>query len=180
MWQIVGAYNDDNSRTWHRTPPLHDASGDGYPNECQTVEAANADLVSLIRDEQGPRFRKNAISSDSGKSWSSIDVDRTLPSVPCTGAVVRGSKLGDDSWNLWTSFPSNEGRQNGQIAESNDNDPTCQAVYVVPGFFAYSVLQISPDRSQLLCLYERNNDRTQTLLSLPLHQHRQRILTRQH
>ena len=166
-WRIVVAYSDDKGQTWNRTEPLKDISGAGFSNECQVVEAANGDIVLISRNQGGERFRKKAISHDGGKTWSPINVDRTLPSVACMGSVIRGPVLEDGSWDLWASFPSNAGRKDGQIAVSKDNGKTWRIRKVIHGPFAYSALQVSPDQKSLLCLYESGGYRTQTLLTIP-------------
>jgi sialidase-1 len=166
-WQIIVAYSDDNGATWRRTEPLVDKSGIGFPNECQVVEAANGDIVLISRNEGGERFRKKAISRDGGETWTPLDIDRGLPSVACMGAVVKGPQKEDGTWDLWASFPSDAGRKNGQIAVSIDNGNTWRIVKVVHGPFAYSVLQVSPDESSLLCLYESDDYESETLLSIP-------------
>jgi hypothetical protein len=84
--------------------------------------------------------------------------------------VIKGPEQEDGTWDLWASFPSNAGRKDGQIAVSRDNGQTWQIVKIVRGPFAYSALQVSPDQSSLLCLYESDNYRTQTLITLPFHE----------
>lgn len=166
-WQIVVAYSDDYGKTWVRTDPLIDASGKGFPNECQVVEASNGDIILISRNQEGETFRKKAISKDGGVSWSKIDIDRTLPSVACMGAVVKGPVLKNGKWDLYASFPSSKGRFDGQIAVSKDNGQSWQIKTVVKGPFAYSALQVSPDRKSLLCLYESDDYKTETLLTIP-------------
>ena len=166
-WQIVVAYSDDNGKSWKRTKPLKDVSGKGFPNECQVAEASNGDIVLISRNQGGDRFRKKAISRDGGETWSTIDIDRGLPSVACMGSVIKGPVKKDGTWDLWASFPSSAGRKDGQIAVSKDNGKTWQIVKVIHGPFAYSALQISPDKSSLLCLYESDRYRSETLLTIP-------------
>lgn len=167
-WQIVAAYSDDNGQSWKRTEPLEDESGIGFPNECQVAEAANGDIVLISRNQGGERFRKKAISHDGGETWSPLKIDRTLPSVACMGSVIKGPSKEDGTWDLWASFPSNAGRKDGQIAVSEDNGKTWRIVKVIPGPFAYSALQVSPDRKSLLCLYESNGYRKESLITIPL------------
>lgn len=167
-WQVVVAYSDDNGLSWQRTEPLDDVSGRGFPNECQVVEAANGNLVLISRNQEGELFRKKAFSEDGGETWTPIEIDKGLPSVACMGAVVKGPLQKDGTWNLWVSFPSDKGRRDGQIAVSNDNGVTWQIVKVIPGPFAYSALQVSPGGKNLLCLYESENYKSQTLLSIPM------------
>ena len=151
-WQIVVAYSDDNGVTWNRTEPLKDESGMGFPNECQVAEAANGDIVLISRNQGGERFRKKTISHDGGETWSPINIDRTLPSVACMGSVIKGPVKDDGTWDLWASFPSDAGRKDGQIAVSQDNGRSWRIMKVIPGPFAYSALQVSPDQKSLLCL----------------------------
>lgn len=166
-WQVVVAWSDDNGKTWTRTNPLSDASGAGFPNECQIAEASNGDLVLVSRNAEGALFRKKAMSRDGGATWGPLDIDRGLPSVPCMGALIKGPVRADGTWDLWASFPSNRGRRDGQMVVSKDHGKTWRVVKVVPGSFAYSALGISPDQQNLLCLYESDNYRTQTLLRIP-------------
>lgn len=166
-WEIVVAWSDDEGQTWSRSEPLHDASGRGYPNECQVAEAANGDLVLIARNQNGDRFRKKAISSDGGETWTPLNIDRGLPSVACMGALIKGPPRPDGSWDLWASFPSNTGRENGQIVVSRDNGHTWNIVKIIPGLFSYSALQVSPDQSSLLCLYESDDCLSETLVRIP-------------
>lgn len=169
-WQIVAAYSDDNGRSWKRTEPLVDETGVGFPNECQVAEASNGDVILISRNQGGERFRKKAISHDGGQTWSTINIDKGLPSVACMGSVIKGPVREDGTWDLWASFPSNAGRKDGQIAVSKDNGQSWHIVKVIPGPFAYSALQVSPDQKNLLCLYESNGYRTETLLTIPFEQ----------
>ena len=174
-WRVVVAFSDDQGASWKRTEPLEDASGKGFANECQVVEAANGDVVLISRNQGGDKFRKKTISHDGGETWAPIQIDESLPSVACMGAVIKGPKKDDGTWDLWASFPSNAGRKDGQLAISNDNGSTWEIVKVISGPFAYSALQMSPDQKALLCLYESDGYRKQTLLTIPfqkLHSHR--------
>jgi len=166
-WRIVVAWSDDDGSSWKRTDFLKDASGKGFPNECQLAEAANGDIVLISRNQDGERFRKKTVSRDGGESWTAINIDKGLPSVACMGALIKGPVQSDGTWDLWASFPSNAGRKDGQIAVSRDNGQNWQIVKVIPGPFAYSVLQVSPDNSSLLCFYESNKCQSETLLTLP-------------
>ncbi|MFT5131511.1 MAG: N-sulfoglucosamine sulfohydrolase, partial [Rhodothermales bacterium] len=166
-WRNVVAYSDDNGDTWSRTDFLEDRSASGFGNECQVAEASNGDLVLISRNQGGERFRKKSISRDGGESWSALDIDRGLPSVACMGSVIKGPLKADGSWDLWASFPSKAGRKDGQIVVSRDNGATWQVAKVIPGAFAYSALQVAPDQQHLLCLYESEGYRTQTLLIIP-------------
>jgi sialidase-1 len=171
-WQIIVAYSDDNGQSWRRTQPLVDASGKGFPNECQVAEAANGNIVLIARNQGGELFRKKAISEDGGVTWSEIQIDRGLPSVACMGALIKGPTRDDGTWELWASFPSDKGRHDGQVVMARDSGQTWQIMKVIPGPFAYSALRLSSDQTNLLCLYESENYRTQTLLSMPLAERR--------
>lgn len=167
-WQIVVVWSDDNGQTWNRTEPLNDVSGKGYPNECQVAEGANGDIVLISRNQGGDTFRKKAFSHDGGETWSDVDVDKGLPSVACMGSLIKGPVRADGTWDLWASFPSNKGRKDGQIAVSKDNGRTWNIVRIIPGLFAYSTLQVSPDQQNLFCLYESDDCESETFLSMPL------------
>jgi arylsulfatase A-like enzyme len=169
-WRNLVAYSDDNGASWQRTDWLEDASESGFGNECQVAEASNGDLVLVSRNQGGVTFRKKSISQDSGATWSPLNIDRGLPSVACMGSVIKGPVKADGSWDLWASFPSSAGRKDGQIAVSQDHGQTWQIVRVVEGAFAYSALHVAPGQKHLLCLYESNGYRSQTLLTIPFAQ----------
>lgn len=166
-WEVIAAYSDDNGQTWSRSKPLNDPEK-GYPNECQIAEASNGHLVMISRNQSGERKRKKAFSRDGGFTWTDIKTDPTLPSVACMGSIIRGPGKGDIDWDLHATFPSSEGRKNGQIAISTDNGKTFQIKKIITGYFGYSVSQISPDGKHLLCLYETDEVKEIRLLSIPL------------
>lgn len=167
QWQVVVAYSDDNGKSWKRTEPLKDESGKGFPNECQVAEASNGDLVMISRNQDGDKFRKTATSHDGGETWTPLKINRQLPSVACMGALIKGPVKDDGSWDLWASFPSDAGRKDGRIAVSTDDGKSWRIAKVIPGPFAYSALQVSADKKSLLCLYESDGYKSQTLQMIP-------------
>ncbi len=166
-WEVVTAYSDDNGLTWKRSEPLNDPEK-GFPNECQVAEASNGHLVMISRNQSGEKRRKKAFSKDGGATWTDIKTDPTLPSVACMGSIIPGPKKADGNWNLYATFPSSQGRKNGQIAISTDHGQTFSVKKVVTGAFAYSASQISPDGKSLLCLYEANGYKKMRFLAIPL------------
>lgn len=172
-WEVVVVFSDDGGNSWNRTPPLKDPEK-GFPNECQIAEAANGDLVlilrnqggEVLRNQGGEVLRKKAISKDGGRRWSVIETDETLPSVACMGSIVKGPKRGD-GWDLWASFPSAKGRRNGQIAVSQDFGESFEIRKIVSGDFGYSATQVSPDGKSLLCFYETDGYKVIRFLELP-------------
>lgn len=164
-WEVIVTYSDDGGITWARTPPLKDPEK-GFPNECQLAEAANGDLVLILRNQGGDAKRKKAISKDGGRKWSVIKTDETLPSVQCMGSVIKGPKRGE-GWDLWASFPSAQERKNGQIAVSKDNGQSFEVKKIVKGVFGYSCTQVSPDGKSLLCFYETDAWKAIRFLEIP-------------
>ncbi|TKG94589.1 exo-alpha-sialidase [Puteibacter caeruleilacunae] len=168
-WEIISAWSDDMGKTWKRTEALDDPEK-GFPNECQIVETSNGDLVIISRNQGGDRMRKKAISHDGGETWSPLSTDPTLPSVACMGSVIKGPKKKDGSWDLYASFPSKDGRKNGQIAVSTDNGKSFQIKKIISGSFAYSATQISANGKHLELFYETDGYKTIRFLSIPLKQ----------
>ncbi len=167
-FRVAVAFSDDNGVSWQRTETLHDKTKEGFPNECQIVEASNGNLVLMSRNQGGKLYRKKAISSDGGATWTPIDIDQTLPSVACMAGLIKGPIKKDGSWDLYASFPGNQGRKNGQIVVSEDNGETWEIVKIIPGAFAYSALQLSSDNDHLLCFFESDGYRSMTLLKIPV------------
>jgi sialidase-1 len=166
-WEIIAAWSDDMGDTWQRSEPLEDPEI-GFPNESQIAEASNGDLIIISRNQSGELKRKKAFSTDSGESWSVLETDPGLPSVACMGSIIKGPKKNDGTWDLFASFPSNQGRKDGQIAISKDHGKSWEIKGIIKGDFAYSVLQVSPDKKHLLCLYETNSSKNEVLVSIPL------------
>ncbi len=166
-WEICAAWSDDEGRTWQRGQPLQDPE-QGWPNECQVAEAANGTLVVVARNQGGQRLRKKAFSTDGGLTWTALRTDPTLPSVACMGSLIAGPVEDDGSWDLYASFPSAAGRQDGQIAVSTDMGKTFQVEQIIKGAFAYSATQVSPDGGSLLCLYESDGYESIRFLRIPL------------
>ena len=84
------------------------------------------------------------------------------------GSVIKGPTKTDGSWDLYASFPSDAGRKDGNIAVSEDNGRTWHIRKTIPGAFAYSAIQIAPGGKHLLCLYEADGYKNETLLTIPL------------
>ena len=141
-----------------------------FPNECQIVEASNGDLVIISRNQGGERMRKKAISHDGGETWSALSTDPTLPSVACMGSIIKGPKKKDGTWDLYASFPSKDGRKNGQIAVSTDNGKSFIIKKIISGSFAYSTTQISANGKNIELFYETDGYKTIRFLSIPLKQ----------
>ncbi|NWK54136.1 exo-alpha-sialidase [Verrucomicrobiaceae bacterium N1E253] len=168
-WEIVVAYSDDNAKTWKRTESLKDPEK-GFPNECQIAEASNGDLVIVSRNQAGAKMRKKSISKDSGMTWSVIKTDPTLASAQCMGSVISGPEKPDGSWDLYASHPAPQSRVDGRISISTDHGKSFQIKKIIKGYFGYSVMQISPDGKNLLCLYETKKVREIRFLSISLDQ----------
>ncbi len=164
-WEIAAVFSDDLGVSWTRTEPLKDP-GKGFPNECQLAEASNGNLVLIARNQSGEAKRKKSISKDGGATWSVIETDETLPSVACMGSIIRGPKRGE-GWDLYASFPSAKGRQNGQIAISKDFGKSFEIKKIVRGIFGYSCTQVSSDGKSLLCFYETDGFQAIRLLAIP-------------
>lgn len=166
-WEIITVWSDDLGNTWQRSEPLEDPER-GFANECQIAEAANGDLVIVARNQSGEPKRKKTFSKDGGESWSIIETDPTLPSVACMGSLIKGPEKKDGTWDLYASFPSSEGRKNGQIAISTDFGKTFAIKKIIEGDFAYSTIQISSDKKNLYLLYETDGHKSVRFLSIPL------------
>ena len=168
-WEIISIWSDDMGKTWQRSESLDDPEK-GFPNECQIAEASNGELVIISRNQGGEHKRKKSFSKDGGVTWSVIQTDPTLPSVACMGSVIKGPLKKDGTWDLYASFPSAEGRKNGQIAISTDHGKTFKIKKIVKGGFAYSASQISADGKHLELIYEADGYKTLRFLSIPLNE----------
>ena len=84
------------------------------------------------------------------------------------GLHYQRTKKKDGSWDLYASFPSDKGRENGQIAISSDFGQSFQIQKIVTGPFAYSAIQVSKNGRKLELLYEADGYKTLRFLSIPL------------
>ena len=166
-WEIIAVWSDDMGKTWQRSEPLEDPE-EGFPNECQIAEVANGDLIIVSRNQGGEPKRKKAFSKNGGETWTALETDETLPSVACMGSLIKGPKKKDGLWDLYASFPSNQGRKDGQIAISTDNGKSFQIKKIITGSYAYSASQISADGKSFELIYETDKYRTLRFLGIPL------------
>jgi sialidase-1 len=166
-WEILTAWSDNKGETWQRSEPLEDPEK-GFPNECQIVEVSKGNLMIVSRNQGGEPMRKKSFSKDGGKTWTTIQTDPSLPSVACMGSLIKGPVKKDGSWDIYASFPSAEGRKNGQIAISTDQGRSFQIKKIIVGSFAYSATQISSDGQNLELFYETDEYKSIRFLSIPL------------
>lgn len=166
-WEVLAAWSDDMGKTWQRTEPLEDPEN-GFPNESQIAEAADGTVIIVSRNQGGETMRKKAFSEDGGISWSAFKTDPGLPSVACMGSFIKGHKKKDGTWDLYASFPSNQGRKDGQIAISTDMGKSFKIKKIIAGAFAYSASQIAANGKNLLLLYEADKYKTIRFLRIPL------------
>lgn len=72
-----------------------------------------------------------------------------------------------EGWDLWASFPSAQGRKNGQIAVSKDFGESFEIRKIITGDFGYSATQVSPDGKSLLCFFENGGYKVIRFLKIP-------------
>jgi sialidase-1 len=147
--------SDDGGTSW-KYGDLAPAGADGRGNEVQMVELSDGRIMLNSRASSGPRFRKVAISTDGGATWSEMHNDTTLPDSECQGSIVRYDEPTPARKGiiLFANPAVQKGRSHGTIRLSEDDGATWAfSRELVPGDFAYNCLAVLPDRS-ILCLYE--------------------------
>ncbi|GAB3818577.1 hypothetical protein GCM10028820_21160 [Tessaracoccus terricola] len=77
----VSVYSDDHGQTWNASEPV----GPGA-DENKTVELANGDV--LLNSRAAP-FRRTAVSSDGGETYTPFVEDAELPDPANNGSVIR-------------------------------------------------------------------------------------------
>lgn len=154
-WEVYAAWSDDQGQTWK----YGDVAPGGQahrPNEVQFVELADGRVMLNARGMAGEHFRKTAISTDGGQTWSALADDHNLPEPRCMASIIRVSFPDGDSRGiiLYCGPNSQSRRAAGSIRASDDDCQTWkQSRELVHGGFGYSCLAVLSDGS-VGCLYE--------------------------
>lgn len=122
--QAYSVYSDDGGKSWQMGQPV----GEGM-DENKVVELSNGDVMLNSRPSDGTQYRKVAISTDGGETYSTPKSDTQLPDPANNGAIARmypnaeeGSK--DAKILLFTNTNSKTERKNGTIRYSCDDGKT--------------------------------------------------------
>lgn len=136
------AYSDDGGENWAAGALVDTDTTVGGGNEAQIVELINGDLLLNARNTAGTGFRKTAISSDGGETWSPMTDDTELVDSRVMASILRFSWDTDDRSRILFSNPANpEVRIEGTIRLSYDEGQTWSVSKVLePNIFAYSSL----------------------------------------
>lgn len=121
--QAYSVYSDNGGETWQMGQPV----GDGM-DENKVVELSNGDVMLNSRPS-GAGYRKVAISTDGGETYSTPEDESQLPDPANNGAIARmypdaeeGSA--DAKILLFTNANSKSNRDNGTIRYSCDDGKT--------------------------------------------------------
>jgi len=132
--------SDDHGQTWRP----------GKPTPCGACETAIAELPdgTLLANNRGRRgFRRHAVSTDQGETWTPLREDKALRAVSCNGSLIAvAHPTGKDGVALLCSVPVGPKRTHGTVYVSVDGGGTWPVQrLVVEGLFAYSSLIELPD-----------------------------------
>lgn len=172
QWNVYSVYSDDGGRSWQMgdNAPGAIVAGPGgkmvsQVNEVQMAELSDGSIILNTRDQgKVSPYRKIALSSDGGQSWSAIKEESQLQAPPCAASV-----LSYQPDLLLYSGPNHErGRFRGTIHYSRDDGKTWGGSKLLePARFGYSVLGSLPD-GRILCLYETGRRRTDEKVRLAI------------
>lgn len=156
-WKVYVVFSDDHGKKWHMGSIA--PNGDkGMGNEVQVVELPGGNLLLNSRSAGGNQFRKTALSTDGGQTWSPLKDDPALPEPQCQGSILRFAFPHENQSGiiLFANPASQKTRMYGTIRISYDNGrtwPVNKLVY--NGSFAYSCLtRINAETAGLL--FERD------------------------
>lgn len=138
-------YSDDHGQSWQ----LGGIVQQGKVNESTVAELSDGTLMLNMRSGSGARME--AISNDSGESWSDAKPEVQLPDPTCQGSLFADK----DRKRLFFSNPANSHeRKNMTIKLSEDDGKSWDKSFqVYEGPSAYSDL-VMPDQSHIAILYE--------------------------
>lgn len=146
-WEVYAAWSDDQGKTW-QYGNIAPGGATHRPNEVQMVELSDGRVMLNARGMAGEKFRKVAISTDDGATWSEIADERALPEPRCMASLLRvpSPTLGEKDWILYAGPDSQTRRAIGTVRASLDDGKSwTRKLTVVPGGFAYSGLVALPD-----------------------------------
>lgn len=139
--QAYSVYSDDGGSTWQMGTPV----GTGM-DENKIVELSNGTVMLNSRPSDSSGYRKVALSTDGGITYSTPKSETQLPDPGCNGAITRmypDAEGGSDLARilLFTNANSQESRINGTVRYSCDDGYTWSAGKVFsPGATAYSTI----------------------------------------
>ncbi|EMI18890.1 Exo-alpha-sialidase [Rhodopirellula maiorica SM1] len=167
-WRVYAAFSDDDGVSW-QIGDVAAGDGKGHGNEVQMVELADGRVMLNARTQGagGTKYRKTAISSDGGQSWTPLAEDRNLIDPVCQASILRYSWKDTGGSRLLFSNPASQsGRRNGTIRISEDDGQSWPHSFVVyRGGFAYSCLTKMADGDVGL-LFERDGYQAIRFISL--------------
>lgn len=119
--QAYSVYSDNGGETWQMGQPVGDAM-----DENKVVELSNGDVMLNSRPGDGSGYRKVAISTDGGETYSTPRTEKELPDPTNNGAIARMYPDADEGSNeakmlLFTNTNSQTDRVNGTIRYSCDD-----------------------------------------------------------
>lgn len=148
-------YSADHGKSWELGGIHEDRT-----NESAVVERADGSLLQLMRSYHGENARAVASSTDGGKRWGPLSLEKDLFTPVCQASVLRFSWPGnshDGLSRIVFASPHGPERRNMSLWVSFDEGvswPVRKLIY--PGPAAYSCLvKLSDDRLGLL--YEKDD-----------------------
>lgn len=139
--QAFSVYSDDGGATWKKGNVI----GTGM-DENKVVELSNGDVMLNSRPSDGSGYRKVAISTDGGVTYSNPTSETQLPDPGNNGAITRmypdaAKGSAEAKVLLFTNANSKTSRTNGTIRYSCDDGKTWSSgVVFESGAMAYSTV----------------------------------------
>ncbi len=169
-------YSDDHGKTWE----LGGSTRDNFIAEPHVVELVDGTLLLNCRnwnpgyyfEKPAPainHYRKIAISSNGGLTWSETYIDSTLIEPGCQASIIRHSNEEfHDKKRILFANPANTTRDKMTVRLSYDEGKTWPVSRLInPGLSGYSCLTVLRDGT-IGCFYERGNKQYNEKLSFAL------------
>ncbi len=158
VWACYAAYSDDGGDSWQ----YGDLAANGSPgtgNEVQMVERTDGSVMLNSRQFSGGGWRKTAVSTDGGGTWTPLINDDELPDPSCMAGIMALTDPidgFDQSRVVFCGPNSTTSRSNGTAWLSIDGGatwPVSKQVY--GGGFAYS-LPVTIDCDRFGVFFEKD------------------------
>ena len=168
FFNVYSCYSDDNGQSWKCGEPAPNGS-QGNGNEVQMVELKDGSIMLNSRSSGSSGYRKIAVSSDGGHTWTPLIDERQHPEPRCMGTILRYSFPKDSEGRLLFANPGTKrGRKQGTVRLSYDDGKTWPVSKVIyEAGYAYSCLTKLKDGSVGL-LFEKDGYKSITFARFTL------------
>ena len=115
FFNVYACYSDDGGQSWKCGEPAPNGS-QANGNEVQMIELKDGSVMLNSRSTGSSGYRKIAVSSDGGHTWTPLVDEQQHPEPRCMGTILRYSFPKDSEGRLLFANPGTKrGRKLGTV-----------------------------------------------------------------